>query len=438
MMRLIILCLASYFFSSSAALATPVEEFTTPGGLSVWIVREPSLPLWTMKISFAGAGAAYDAKGKEGRATMLASLLMEGAGEMDSAAFNSALESHAIRMNMFVDADMFHISLSSLSEHSEEALRLLGLALTQPRFDDEALARSQRQALSIIKQQQQEPRFLVSKAWVKTAFGDHPYHRMQLENPDSIQALDTDDIKEAKERYLARDNMLITVVGDVDKAQFGAMLDKALGALPEKRSADVSLSRATLGSSPKPQVIDFDIPQTIVMFGAEALRRDDPDYIPAFIMNEILGGGGLTSQLNIELREKRGLTYGINSGLVPQIHAGSWRGQFSTRNEQAGEALGVLKAQLAEFAQHGPTDAQLADAKRYLTGSFALNLDSNADMADFLMVMRIHALGRDYIERRNALIHAVTKEQVHAVAKRILQGDKLIITIIGKPVFEEK
>ena len=182
------------------------------------------------------------------------------------------------------------------------------------------------------------------------------------------------------------------------------------------------------------QIIDRNIPQSIITFGHEGILRDDPDFIPAYVASFILGGGGFGSRLTDEVRERRGLTYDVSLGLLPLDRAGLMLGSLSTRNDRAGQALKVVKEVMQRFAEEGPTAEELADAKTYLTGSYALRFDSNTKIAGQLLAIQEDKLGIDYVNRRNALIEALTLEQVKAQAKRITKPDKLIITIVGRPV----
>jgi zinc protease len=419
--------------ATHAQAAARVQEITTPKGIKAWLVEEHSLPLISAQIVFRDSGSAYDPEPRQGRANMAAAMLMEGAGDMNSRAFNDALERYAIRMNSSVGEDHFFASISSLSEHSDKAFTYLGLALTQPLLAEDSLERVRRQSLSVIDQQQQNPHFLAAQSWKKRAYGTHPYSRMGLGTADGLAALGADDLRDYFQRYLTRENMVISVVGDITPEALSAFLDTHLSSLPASYQPDSIVADIQISAALDDEMIDFDVPQTVILFGTEGLKREDPDYIPAYVMNEILGGNGLTSRLAGEIREKRGLTYGIGTALVPSTHGGRWQGQFSTRNDMARDALALLKQQLAFFAKDGPSDEELARSKAFLIGSFALRLDNTADLANFITIMQLQNLGSDYMEKRNALIASVTKEQVAAAAKRLLQDRPLLVTMIGKP-----
>lgn len=435
MKRFIIATLIAMF--TVPAHAAEVKEVVTDKGLKAWLVEEHSVPLLAVKISFTGSGSAYDPSGKEGRANMTAALLMEGAGDMNDKAFAEALENHAIRMDMSVDEDFFDTSVECLSPHKETAFSLLGLALTKPRFNSDSIERVKAQTQTILRQQEGNPGYQLQKAWANAAYGDHPYSNPSAGTKDSIPALQRSDFNDVTRKYLTKENIVIAVVGDITEAELKSLLDAHLGGLPDKYAPDTTVAEVAMPSKATTVNVPFDIPQTMVRFGTQGIKRADPDYMSAYVMNTILGGGGsLTSRLGSEIREKRGLAYSVGTQLNPMMHGASWEGMFSTRTEQVGTAKETLISTLKDFADNGVTNIEFSDARDYLTGAFVLNLDSNASIAGFLISMQIHKLGIDYLDRRNKLVMAVTKESVEDMAKRLADPDKLLVVSVGKT--EEK
>lgn len=438
MKRLLVAFLLS-FSLGSPAFATEVKEVVSPGGIKAWLVEEHALPLVAVKIVFKDSGFAYDPASKEGRANMTSALLMEGAGDLDSRAFNEALENSAIQLNFGTDEDLLRASVESLSEHKEKAFSYLAMALTKPRFDSDAIERVRSQTLSIIKRQEQQPGYLVHRGWQKLAFGAHAYGNPFLGTKESVAKLGKSDLSDFARRYITRENMLVAVVGDITPADLGRLLDAHLAGLPARYDPDVKVKDMQLPQAAQQIVIDNDIPQSMIMFGAQGVKRDDPNYFAAYVMNYILGGNGsLSSKLSQEIREKRGLTYSVNTQIDPMIFGASWHGGFSTRNAEVGKALETLRTTLKEYAENGPSDTDMADAKKYLTGSFVLGLDSNSDIANYLISMQLYNLGRDYLDKRNSLIKAVKKEDVKKMAAQLLTPDKLLVVIVGKPTLDVK
>lgn len=420
-------------FINSQAYATTIKEIKTPGGFNAWLVEEHSQPLVSVSIAFKNSGTAYDPDGKEGRTAMATAMLAEGAGDMNSESFARALESHAVRLSFSADSDNFYANLGTISEHKDIAFSYLGLALLHPRFDDGDFARIKRQTLSAIKQQSEKPGYLLSRAWAQNLFGAHPYSKQELGTLPSVEKLGKNDLKNFTQNYLSRANIIISVVGDITEVELSALLDKNLNTLPINYKPDVRIEDIKLSQDSKQIVLDLDIPQTIIRFGMEGLKRSDPDYIVAYVMNYLLGGGTLTSKLNNEIREKRGLAYSVSTQLEPMQHAEIFEGSLATRNEKAGESIEILKQTLKHFAENGTTEAELTDAKRFLTGSFVVKLDSNSSIVNFITMMQLKNLGIDYMDKRNNLIEAVTTRQVNDMAKRLIKLDKLQIIMIGKP-----
>ena len=425
------------FLLTFPALAANVQEVKTNSGITAWLVEEHSQPLIAINVAFHDSGAAYDPDGKQGRTEIVSSLLMEGAGNMDADEFNIALENSALRLGFSADKDNFYGNLETLSEHKDKAFEYLGLALTNPRFDDKAVTRVKSQTISAIKEEQEKPNYRLSRAWRAQIFGNHPYARDEAGTVISVEALNTADFRYFTSHYLTRENIVISVVGDITPAELADLLDKNLANLPEKYAPDTVVSDIKLPETAKQIVISQDIPQTMVRFGMQGIKRDDPDFIPAFIMNYMLGGGGLTSRLAVEIREKRGLTYGINTSLAPMRHGELFEGSFATRNEKVGEAIVALKETLKDYANNGASEAELADAKKYLTGSFVVGLSSNESIVNFLAMTQLQHLGIDYMEKRNNLIRDVTNSQIKNIANQLIQLDKLQVVMVGKPVLNE-
>jgi len=425
------LALTIIFFSSSAF--AKVQEIKTPKGFTVWLVEEHSLPIITANISFTGAGLAYDPKDKEGRGNLTAALLLEGAGEQGSKAFNEALENDAIHLNIGADDDTLHANLETLTEHKDRAFSMLSDALIRPRFDADAIERTRAKMQAILVEQSESPGYKLSVAWAKNIYGDHPYSRIGLGTKESLDALKIADFKNFTKNYITKENILISVVGDISPVEITSIIDAKFASLPEKYSPDSSVADVAFPAEPATVLVKHEIPQTMVSFGLSGLKRNDPDYIPGYVMNYILGGNGLSSRLGQEIRVKRGLAYAATSQLRPKAHIGLWQGMFSTRNDQAKLAMETLKNTLAEYAKNGITQTELDDAKAYLTGSFVLDLSSNQEVANFLTVMQLYHLGSDYLEKRNDMMNAVTLVDIKRVNARLIDPSKLRVVMVGKP-----
>jgi zinc protease len=414
--------------SQPAMAAAKVERVVSPGGIEAYLISEPSIPFLSMSIHFAG-GAALDPVGKDGLAYMVSGLLDEGAGELDSQAFRTELEDLAIRLSFDARRDSFGGQLKTLTEHRQRAFELLRLALTQPRFDPEPVERIRNQIQASLRRSAEDPDYVASLTWFETAFPGHPYGRSVLGTVESVAGLEVDDLRSFVSTRLAKDNLVVGVAGDVTAAELGPLLDLAFGDLPATGAPD-----QLAAAEPKGGLTVWehkDVPQSQVVFGEAGLARADPDYYAAYVANHILGGGGFTSRLTEEVREKRGLAYSVYSYIYPLELAPIWLGGLGTSNRSVDEALRLVRQEIERIAAGDITQAQLDDAKTYLTGSFPLRLTSNDRLADTLVGMQVDDLGIDYLERRNDYIEAVTLEDARRVAARLYDPEALLVVVVG-------
>ncbi|MBI1179867.1 MAG: insulinase family protein [Alphaproteobacteria bacterium] len=417
---------------AARADAVEIKEVVSPGGIKAWLVEQHTIPLIAMDYEFEG-GTSVEPKGKEGLAYLVSGLLNEGAGDMDSLAFQKALDSRAIRMSFDAGRDTFTGEVKTLTGEKDEAFRLLGLALSEPRFDADAVERVREQVHSIQLSEDDEPRSVASKAWMKAAFAGHPYAHNLTGTPESLAGLTVDDLRGYVKDNFAKDRLIVGVVGDITPEELGPLLDKAFGALPAKGETIDVPETGLDHPQPSVDVIDRDIPQSVGVFGMAGIKRDDPDWYAALVMNHILGSGGFSSRLMEEVRRKRGLTYGVYTYLVPYDHAGLLLGTVATVNARMGESKSVIENVIANMAHNGATEDELKDAKTYLTGSYALNFDTSGAIAGQLVGIQHYGFGRDYIDKRNSYIEAVTLDDVNRVAKRLLKPDSLFWVIVGEP-----
>jgi zinc protease len=410
--------------------ATNIERFITPAGIEVWLVRDPAVPLIAINFGFRG-GNTQDPPEKGGVANMMASLLDEGAGELDGKTFQQRLERKAIELNFAAGRDTVRGTLRTLKDNQDEAFDLLRLALTAPRFEAAAVERIRSQIISRLQRLSTNPNDIASRAWWAAAFPGHPYGLPVSGTPESVARISVDDLKIYLKRTLTRDSLKIGVVGDIDPASAGRLIDRAFAALPAEGDL-TPIANATLQGAGRRIVIDLDVPQAVVNFGGLGVLRSDPDFMPAYLMTHILGGGSFSSRLYREVREKRGLAYGVSDSLLWLYHAGVHVGGTATRSDATKNALDVIESEAARMAKDGPTAEELDKAKTYLKGSFALGLDTSTKIANQLVSMQLDNLGIDYIERRPALIDAVTLADTKRAAKRLLDSG-LLVAIVGRP-----
>jgi zinc protease len=429
--------LAAAAFLVSAAPATEVssmkiERVVSPGGIEAWLVESRANPLIAMRFAFRG-GSSQDPQGKEGLAYCISAMMDEGAGELDAIAFQEREQALAMRMDFDASRDVMLGNVTTLSANQDEVFDLVRLALTKPRFDRDAVERVRAQILAGLKFDENDPEVVASVAWDRLAFRDHPYGRPIKGTSTSIAAISPDDLRDYVARVFAHDKLVISVVGDIDAETLGKTLDHVFGGLPlHSTLARVADAKPPLG--PVREIIEMDVPQSVAQFGHRGIARKDDDFISAYVLNYIIGGGGFSSRLMEEVREKRGLAYSVHSNLFPYQHGAVFVGHVATKNEAVGQSLDVIESELKRLAEQGPTAEELADAKSYLTGAYALRFESSSSIANQLLWIQIEDLGIDYVNRRNELVEAVTLEDIRRVARRLIEADRLITTIVGKPV----
>ncbi|MBF0248164.1 MAG: insulinase family protein [Alphaproteobacteria bacterium] len=411
--------------------AVDVQRVTSPGGIEAWLVEDHSNPVVALRLAFLG-GSELDPADRQGLANLAASTIDEGAGDLDSRAFQQILADEAITLRFDAGRDVFAGRVYALTETFGGAMNLLRLALTQPRFDAEPVERIRSQILSNIRSDGEDPDTVAFDALLAGLFPGHGYARRADGTEDTVKALTREDLHAFVRSRFARSNLRIGVSGDVTPERLAELLDKTFGGLPERPSVKPLLDIEPQATG-RLRVIDMDVTQSALVMGHGAMKRDHPDYYAALVMNHVLGGGSFTSRLYDEVREKRGLAYSVGSSLYPLDAAGLIVASAGTENARVAETLTIIHEQWARMAAGEVTEQELRDAKTYLTGSFALHLTSTDAVATMLRAMQLSHLDIDYLDKRNGYIDAVTLDDVKRVAKAYLAPDKLDVVVVGRP-----
>ena len=417
--------------AAAQARAVEVQRVVSPGGIEAWLVEDHTNPIIALELGFQG-GAALDPLGKEGLAYMVSTLIDEGAGPLDSQSFQGELDNLSISLRFEAGLDSFSGSLETLTENKDRAFELLRLALTEPRFDAEPVERLRSQIIARLSRESEDPQAIAGRTLRRLMFGEHPYARPTNGTEASIAGLTVADLRGFVQQRFGRDQLFVGVVGDITPAELGKALDETFGTLPEK-AAPFTVPEAKVVNPGAVVVIDKPIPQSVVALGHGGIQRDDPDYYTAYVVNYILGGGGFSSRLVEEVREKRGLAYSVYAYLAPLDHGSMLVGGTATQNARVGESLDLIRQEWARMAEDGPSAEELADAKRYLTGSFPLRFSSSDNIAGMLVGMQMEDLGIDYLEKRNGYIEAVTLDAAKRVAQRVYQPEELTVVVVGAP-----
>lgn len=424
--------LAAVFLTLPAILparaAVDIQQVKSDSGVTAWLVEDYTVPIISIKFAFRGGGTTQDPAGKEGLVNLMTGLFDEGAGDLDSEAFQVRLDDAGAEMRFDAGRDALYGSMRMLADQKDEAFALLRLAIEEPRFDQAPIDRIRGQIVAGIRANANDPQTAAQETWTKALYGDHPYARKDEGTEASLASITAGDLKAVHRRIFARDTLYVGVVGAIDAETLKKELDRLFGALPARADImpvpDIDLR---LGQQVD---VPYDLPQTTLQFAYPGVARDKPEYFAAYLMNHVLGGGDFTSRLFAEVREKRGLAYSVNSGLVNYDHAAGLVISTATRADRAGETIRVIRDEVKRMASQGVTAEELAAAKKYVIGAYAINnLDNSSSIANTLVGLQIDGLGADYIERRVGLIDSVTLDEVRAVARKLLSAEPAVMVL---------
>ncbi len=434
----VLVLLAGLFLAGpGSAAGTPkptpepeIVEVVSPGGIRAWLRQEASIPLLALDFRFEGGATLLPAE-KAGAAELAAAMLSEGAGERDAEAFRQVLADNAISLGFDASREGFSGSVFTLTENRDLAIDLLRDALLEPALADGALNRVRAAMITSARRRTQDPNSLAYRAWRERAYAGHPYAIGTNGTEETLPGLTRADIEGFLGQVLNKRTLIVGAAGDISPAELGVLLDRAFGDLPDREPPpDVPpLPPMPAGV----EVVPHPSGQSVIVFGHEGVKRTDPDWPAALVVAQVLGGSSFTSRLGQEVREKRGLAYGIGVGLNAYKNGGTLAGRTATRNDAVGETMQIIRAEWARLAEEGPTAAELADAKAYLVGSFPLSLDSTGSIASVLVTMQYYGLGRDYWETRAAQFESVTLADAQRVAKVLLKPDALLSVVAGQP-----
>ncbi|VVE75439.1 M16 family metallopeptidase [Pandoraea sputorum] len=419
----------------TASAALPIQTWVAPSGAKVMLVESRSIPMIDVNIDF-DAGSRYDPKGKSGLALLTAGLLDAGA----AAAGGRPALSEAQIADRFADVgameatsagrDAATVTIRTLSSAAERdaAVSTLAQFLQHPTFPDVVLKRETARLSSAIAESDTKPEAIAEKAFRSAIYGSHPYG--VTPTVASVNAVKRDDLVRFYRDMYSPKRAVVSIVGDIDRAQAEKLVAQLTDAMPVGVTPPTMPPVAALRSA-----VQIDLPhpaeQAHIATGQASMARSDPDYFPLLVGNYVLGGGGFVSRLTAEVREKRGLTYGVSSGFVPQLQEGPFEINLQTRREQAPEALKVVRETLARFVQDGPTAEEMQAAKDNLTNGFPLRLDSNRKLLANVAAIGFYNLPLDYLDTWTAKVEAVTASQVKDAFARHVQPDRLVTVVVG-------
>lgn len=425
--------LATALLAPLPARATEIQRVVSPGGIVAWLVRDTTLPLLALQFRFRGGSAAAPVD-RPGIAGFAVDMLEEGAGARDATGFARARADHSIALDIDIGADWIAGGLRVLDTHRALGVDLLREMLARPRFDDDACERVRARLIAGLRRESEEPRAMLRRAFGARAWRGHPYAPARIDA--ELAAIGTATVAELRgflAGRLARDALVVGAVGNIAAEALGGLLDEAFGALPALAAPDTVPEARPALEPARTLVIRRPLPQSLVLAGAPGIKRDDPDWFAGQMVNYVLGGGGFNSRLMTELRERRGLTYGVGTSVAAQDRGALVVGSFSTENARAAEALALLRAEWRRIGETGPSATELENAKAYLTGSFPLALDSSAAVARLLVTLQYEGLGIGYLAQRDALIRAVDADAARRAAARLFGGPGPFAMLVGAP-----
>lgn len=409
-----------------------IQELKTPGGFDIWYVQDKTVPVVTLSFAFRG-GIAQDPPGMPGLAYMVSILLDEGAGPYDSQAFQQELQKHAINLNFNAGRDAFFGEVKTLTKNKEKAFELLKLALTVPHFDAEAISRMRAAHMARIRMESGDPNWIVARAFNGSVFEGHIYAQPGRGNLESIGKITREDLRAYVDKNFARKNLMIAVAGDIDPEELKTAVDNIFSALPEKPDLQKVPDVKKLQYQGKTILLDMPVPQTLIVMGQVAVPRNDPDWYAARLVNFVLGESGFGSRLMEEVREKRGLTYGVYTSVINQDHADLIQLNTSTVNDKTSEVLALIRAEWKRMAEQGPTQQELDNARAYLIGALPLQLTSTDDITQTMLGLQLDELPIDYLDKRQEHLKSVSLDDTKRVAKKLLNPEALATVLVGQP-----
>ena len=409
----------------------PIHHWTLDNGVQVYLVEARQLPMVQLRLVF-DAAASRDVPARRGAACLTNRLLRDGTEQLDADQVAERFESLGAEFGTACERDMAIVDLRSLTEPDllEPALSLFAQVVASPKFPEEALERERARTLVALQHAEENPASVVGKAFFKLTYGDHPYSHEPLGSPSDLKAITRADLVNHHKRYYVGRNAYLAIVGDVDMKEARRIANQTVGKLAPGEKAP-SLPPAPAIHDPRREFISFPASQSHLRLGQAGVTRDDPDYYPLYVGNYILGGGGLVSRLSDEIREKRGLSYSVYSYFTPMRVRGPFIIGLQTKNSQRDEALEIVRRVVKKFIAEGPTQQELAAAKKHLTGGFPLRLDSNSKIADSLAVIGFYGLPLTYLDEFIPRVEAVTAVQIGDAFRRHIDLEKMVTVMVG-------
>ncbi|MFD2261658.1 M16 family metallopeptidase [Lacibacterium aquatile] len=427
------LLLAVLLLLPAAVQATPkIQMVPLKNGPTAWLVEDRSAPVVTIQFAWQWAGSLSEPKDKSGLARFTMGMLDEGAGDLDSGAFQGKLDDLNASMDFGAGSEILSLTVRSLSANLPQTMALVGDALAKPRFDPPAIERVRGQLRQSFAQSLENGNALAGEVLYAALYPDHPLGRGTRNSFAALDSIKREDLVDFAQDRLTRSGLIIAVAGAIDAETLRVTLDVVLEKLPQGKPYPKP-APAAMKSGGQTLVMERALPQSAIIWAMPGVRRLDPDYLPAALLAHTLGGGTFTSRLKDAVREQKGLAYSVSAGIAASEVSPTLSGGASTSNANAAAAVATTREVLEELRQKGVTAEELNEAKDYTVGAMPLRLDSTRAIAGTLLGLQLDGLPPSYLDTRTADIRAVTLEQVNSLARRLLDPAKLTFVVVGQP-----
>ena len=423
----------TFYILNSSSHALDVKKSVLENGLILLIVEKHNLPVVRVTVGIK-AGSIVESEEKAGIANLTAELLTAGTKKRTASQISEETEFAGASLSASGGNDYATMALSVLKKDLDLGFDLLSDTILNPLFPDDELNKKRERIKGSLRAQEENPEFVASKEFKKAVFGIHPYGRLVQGSPEALDRIKRDDLVNFHSTFYAPNNAIMSVVGDVTLEEVKNLLQKYFSEwhpspIPQGEGARVKVTHVFSGQ--KIITIDKNLTQANIILGHMGISRDNPDYYAVSVMNYILGGGGFESRLMQNIREGKGLAYDIHSFFDANKYGGLFEVGLQTKNESANTAIEEILKEIKKIRSKSISDAELSDAKSFLTGSFPMRLETSQRIANFLVAVEYYGLGMDYIDKYPSYINSVTKEDVLRVAKKYLDSENFTLVVVA-------
>jgi len=417
---------------AAAVAALPIEHWQTAAGAHVYFVQSRDLPILDVSVDFP-AGSSRDTPDKSGLANLTLRVMRLGADGMDENDVARELADVGANLAPTLDLDRAGYALRTLSSEAEQrqALFVLARVLQAPAFPDAALEREKARVVAGLKEADSRPDTIAARSFMESVYRQHPYALRTSGEPGTVAALARDDLVAFYRAHYAADQAVVAIMGDVTRERAQQIAEELTRGLPRASAALAPLPQVQALNAPVDREIEHPSAQAHILIGQPGIERNDPDYFPLWVGNYVLGGGGFSSRLSEQVRQRRGLSYSVYSAFLPYQRPGPFQIGLQTRADQARTALEVVRGVLREFVDNGPTAQELEGAKQNVIGGFALRIDTNRKIHDYLRVIGFYGLPLDYLDTFSAKVEAVTLDQIRDAFARRIQPERMVTVVVG-------